>query len=363
VNGGCNDPVAVAGGYDHNCAILKDGSVWCWGFNQVGEVGDGTTGNRSQPVKVALPSQATAISARGVYLGGANYSAHTCVILSDQSVWCWGSNANGELGQGDTVVHSNPVQVKGLASITRISVGGAHTCAVNANNDLYCWGRNFYGQVGTGSAGAPVPMPQPILSGVTAKVALGGNSSCIIKTDKNLYCWGWNYNGQLGNGTLTDAHAPGPAVLGLSGVIEVAGGAASTCARDLSKVYCWGRNSGGELGLGNLTQQTTPQPVDILTNVLQLAACNHQGAITAGGVYMWGPDGDGQLGDGMNTSIVSTPEVVAALSNITMLGLSDRSSCGLTAAHQVYCWGYNAYGQLGIGTFVSSAVPVAVAWP
>jgi hypothetical protein len=211
VNGSCNDPVTITAGYSHNCAVLKDGSVYCWGFNQLGEVGDGTTGNKIMPTKIALPLAATAISAKGVFLGGVTYSAHTCAILLDQSVWCWGGNANGELGQGDTAVYAGPVKVKNLASINRLVVGGAHTCAVNANNDLYCWGRNTNGQIGNALV-TPVLLPQLILPGVTSKLALGSVHTCIVKTDGNPYCWGGNSNGQLGSGNLTGTNVPGAAI-------------------------------------------------------------------------------------------------------------------------------------------------------
>lgn len=363
VNGGCNDPVTITAGYSHNCAILKDGSVYCWGFNQLGEVGDGTTGNKITPTKIALPLAATAISAKGVFLGGVTYSAHTCAILLDQSVWCWGGNANGELGQGDTAVYAGPVKVKNLASINQLVVGGAHTCAVNANNDLYCWGRNTNGQIGNALA-TPVLLPQLILAGVTSKLALGSSHTCIVKTDGNPYCWGGNSTGQLGSGNLTATNAPGGAVAGLTGVVEIAAGSLFTCARTATAVSCWGRNAAGELGLGNMTQQLTPQVVPGLANVTQLGAgVFHTAAVTAGGVYMWGADGHGELGDGLTTSIVPTPELVAGLATFKKVSLGNSITCGLTATFKMSCWGDNSYGSLGDGTTNQSSVPVAVAWP
>ena len=363
VNGSCNDPIAITGGYSHNCAILKDGSVYCWGFNQLGEVGDGTTGNKIMPTKIVLPGAATAISSKGVYLGGVTYSAHTCVILLDQSVWCWGGNANGELGQGDTAVYAGPVKVKNLASINRIAVGGAHTCAVNANNDLYCWGRNTSGQIGNAVV-TPALLPQLILSGVTSKLALGSVHTCIIKTDGKPYCRGANSNGQLGSGNLISTTAPGAAIAGLTSLVEITAGAFFTCARTATTISCWGRNAAGELGIGNTTQQTTPQVVPGLTNVSAFrAGSSHVVAITPGGNYMWGPDGHGQFGDGLLTSIVSSPVLVPGIAGFTKFGVSDQGTCGLTATSQMSCWGDNAYGELGDGTTNQSSVPVAVAWP
>ncbi len=363
VNGTCNDPVAIAGGYSHTCAILKNGNVYCWGFNQLGEVGDGTTGNKISPTKITLPGAATAISARGVFLGGVSYSAHTCAILLDQSVWCWGGNANGELGQGDTAVYAGPVKVKNLGSVNRLAVGGAHTCAVNVNNDLYCWGRNASGQVGNGTV-TPVLTPVLVLSGVTSKVTLGGAHTCIIKTDGNPYCWGANTNGQLGSGNFTATSGPGGAIAGLTGLVEIAAGQSFTCARTATTVSCWGRNAAGELGLGNTMQQTTPQVVPGVTNVSQLGGgVFYAGAVTAGGNYMWGSDGQGEFGDGLTTAIVSTPELVPGLATFTKLSFANGTSCGLTAASQMSCWGDNSYGEIGDGTTNLSSVPVPVSWP
>jgi alpha-tubulin suppressor-like RCC1 family protein len=370
----CINATAIAGGYSQFCALMTDQSVYCWGQNQYGEVGDGTTTNRSNPVKVTLPQPASAISAGGLYTGLASipYSAHSCARLVSGAITCWGSNSNGELGVGDTAQHAGPQPITSFpaaVSIVEVAAGGAMTCAITNSSALYCWGANNAGQVGNGLS-VPLSMggvttPTVIISGGVKHVAVGGFHTCVIKADDSLYCWGQNSFGQLGDSTQNGTKQPGAAVPGLSGVLEVVAGHWSTCARTATAVYCWGFNGGGELGDGTLTDQHSPEQIQALSGATQLTMGeNHAGAITASGTFMWGKDSEGELGDGMMVSSVPTPEAVSALSNLTMLKLSRISSCGLTMGGQVLCWGYNGFGELGSGdtTVVTSATPSPVVW-
>jgi alpha-tubulin suppressor-like RCC1 family protein len=153
--------VYLAGGYEHTCAILHDGSVWCWGYNLDGELGDGTAINKSKPTKVTLPGPAVQVGGKGVFIAATAYEAHTCALLADHTVWCWGSNDSGELGTGDTAPSPSPVQAN-LANVTQIAVGGAHTCAIDTSADLYCWGANSHGEVGDGMPGDDIWTPKKI---------------------------------------------------------------------------------------------------------------------------------------------------------------------------------------------------------
>jgi hypothetical protein len=355
----CNDPIAITAGYNHMCALLQSGDVYCWGLNQVGEVGDGTTVDKHKPTKISLMKPATAVAAGGRFIAGTQYAAHTCAILNDKTLRCWGSNADGELGLGNTTAHAGP-QLLTLANVAKVAVRGAHTCAVLTSGDLYCWGRNTAGQIGNGSTTSPVTTPTLITSAV-ASVTLGVAHTCVTKTDGKLYCWGDNTYGELGNGTTTASLAPGAAIAGLSNVTEAVTGKYTTCARNGVGVYCWGYNAGGDVGIGNTTNQTSPQALP-LTGVTQLAfGDDHGGALTSAGLYMWGVNNSGQLGDGTAVNSLSPKQI--PIPNLTALSFSQGSSCALNSAHQMLCWGDNTYGEFGSGTTVSSSTPVPVSWP
>ncbi len=336
--------------------------MWCWGDNGVGEVGDGTTITRPQPTKVSLPKPAMAISAGGLVLNGTGttYSAHTCAILADGTLQCWGSNTDGELGLGDLAAHQGPQTVP-IGNVKQVSARFAHTCAINALDDLYCWGRNGFGQIGVGTT-QDVLTPTKIASAVTT-VANGGRHTCMVRSG-SLYCWGWNGYGQLGDGSTTPTTQPGaPAVAGLSGnVVEIVNGRYSTFARTTVGVYSWGYNAGGDLGIGTTTNEFTPQPVS-LTGTTQLAfGTDHGGAVTPSTLFLWGVNVEGQIGDGTAVNRPS-PTPITSVSEVVAVTASDASTCALTKSNHMYCWGSNTYGELGNGTTIDSSTPTPVVWP
>jgi alpha-tubulin suppressor-like RCC1 family protein len=229
---------------------------------------------------------------------------------------------------------------------------------------LYCWGRNANGEIGNGVASAtPVSLPATILPSSVLKVALGTAHTCVIQMDNKIYCWGSNGYGELGSGNQTPTKAPGAAISGVNGAIDIVAGEYFTCARTAATVYCWGRNSVGEIGISGGSSQPWPQVVPGVSGATLLVAGNfHAGAVTAAGHYMWGYDLYGQLGDGMTAMAVWAPELVPGLQDFVQLSMSGTSTCGLTAAGRMFCWGYNGYGELGNGTTSDSSVPVPVKW-
>jgi hypothetical protein len=180
----------VAAGYAHTCAIKQDGSLWCWGDNRYGQVGNGNfIGSITIPVQI-MSSGVISVAAGGW---------HTCAIKRDGSLWCWGWNKDGRLGDGTNTIRTTPVQIMS-SGVSSVALGGQHTCAIKSDGSLWCWGDNFYGQLGDGTkANKNIPV-QIIPSGVVA-VALGALHTCAIKTDGSLWCWGWNDYGKLGDGT------------------------------------------------------------------------------------------------------------------------------------------------------------------
>lgn len=247
---------AVSAGVDHACALLEDGGIKCWGANKAGQLGDGTTDNSSVPVEVdGLGEDAVAIA---VDFGS------TCAITSGGGVKCWGSNTNGQLGNGTTDDSSEPVDVKGLDSgVAAIDANGRHACAVTEDGAVLCWGSNMVGQLGNGStddSDEPVEV-SGLGSGVTA-ISTGSGHSCALTDAGAVTCWGFNEAGGLGNGSTKNADIP-VAVDGLdSGVIAITTGNAHSCALTDSGIKCWGYNGYGGLGVG--TTDNATRPVDVV---------------------------------------------------------------------------------------------------
>jgi alpha-tubulin suppressor-like RCC1 family protein len=189
----------VALGFSHTCALTSTGVVECWGANESGELGDGTTTRRTQPVTVGgLDAPAAQVDAGG--------AGHTCALTTAGGVECWGRNRYGQLGDGTTTDRSSPVEVSGLQSgVTQIAVGGDHVCALTDTGAIWCWGHDDNGQLGDGTtANSSVPVHVTGLGGPAAVVSAGGDHTCALMPGGGAKCWGANGNGQAGDGTMTD---------------------------------------------------------------------------------------------------------------------------------------------------------------
>jgi alpha-tubulin suppressor-like RCC1 family protein len=349
---------AIAAGDEHTCALTNAGAVLCWGDGFDGQLGNGSASGVSLvPVPVTgLSSGVVAIAAGGF---------HTCALTSAGAMLCWGSNDYGQLGNGTTASSTTPVQVSGLTSVTAITTGEYHTCALTASGTVYCWGDNDNGQLGNGSTtrfSVPVPLPGFLSGG--AAVSAGAYHTCALNTSGGVLCWGYGHDGQLGNGSTSSSATP-VAVSGLSsGMAGLARGLAFDfdCALTLAGgVRCWGNNSAGQLGNGTSSRSLVPTSVSGLASVTAIAtgssfAC----ALTSSGtVSCWGDDSAFQLGDARRIGIPAPGLVVGLSSGVAAISTGVFHTCAATTAGAVRCWGYNVRGELGDGTTNNSSVPVA----
>lgn len=347
----------IRAGGSHSCALGRDGGVHCWGSNSEGQLGDGTTTDQALATPVSgLQSGVTAIAT------GLN---HSCALSSAGGVKCWGSNDFGQLGDGSTTDRSTPVDVSGLAAgVQAISAGANHSCALTAANGIRCWGRNLLGQLGDGSTtDRSVPVDVSGLGSGVAQVVGGDFHSCARGIAGEVKCWGWNVFGQLGDGSNSDRLTP-VTVTGLGSAAQVAAGSFHSCAVDNGgALYCWGRNDFGQIGDGSTTNRNSPIAVSGLSNGARAVdgGSSHSCALLdTGAARCWGLNNSGQLGDG-TTIARNTPVAVGGLfAALTNLSSGSAHNCGLDAQGFNQCWGNNASGQLGDGSVQSRSLPAPV---
>jgi cysteine-rich repeat protein len=328
--------IALTAGEFHTCALLEDGRVKCWGLNGIGQLGLGDSQNRGDEpnemgdelaaVEFAGGKKALVISA-GAY--------HTCVLLDDKSVHCWGANGSGQLGLGDTVSRgnvrgfivdaSNSVDLGIGNDVAGISAGGYFTCARLEDNTARCWGQNRFGQLGVEDAvdrgdEPNEPLPPVMLgsgSGI-AKISSGQMHVCVEYWAGGVKCWGGNFQGQLGLGDkVPRGTLPGQMgdnlpffIVALGDLRQLVTGYSHTCVVfEAGTAKCWGSNHVGQLGLGDT---------------------NNRG------------DQVGEMGNDL-------PELSFGAKKVTMVAVGQTHTCALLEGSSVKCWGGNASGQLGLG--------------
>ncbi|MGK7312150.1 MAG: Ig-like domain-containing protein [Candidatus Longimicrobiales bacterium M2_2A_002] len=345
--------VRIRAGGGHSCGITVPGHAYCWGADDRGQLGNAVDALYfDSPRPVAGGHALVQVST------GAN---HTCGVTTDSAVLCWGDNDRGQLGDGTTTDRPIPAPVSTSASFVQVSAGANHTCGLTATGELLCWGANAFGQLGDGSS-TDSSTPVAVSSQESfARVSAGSEFTCATTTADTAFCWGLNNLGQLGNGTTTSSSTP-TAVAGGQAYTEVDAGDDHACGvTSADDAYCWGANGFGQLGDGTATSRSTPAAVAGGYSFRTVTAgTGHTCAISSNdGGYCWGQNDQGQLGTGSTTNW-SAPQPIATEAPLDRLVAGAQHSCGVTALGEALCWGSNFSGQLGDGDTEDRLEPALV---
>ncbi len=344
----------IAAGRSTTCTLTAARTPLCWGRNDFGQVGNGTTTNAWSPVRLSGLRSNVAELAAGQF--------HTCALAGDGTVYCWGVNHQGQLGIDTAFGTRNaPNQVPGLTGMTAITAGDQHTCALSGTGEVWCWGDDLHGQLGDGGSSVSSFTPR-LVSGVTGVVAIdaGSKHTCALTSFGETFCWGDNVRSQLGDGSTTTRAAAVAAVAFYNNVIAISAGGLHTCVLYAdATASCIGDNSGGQLGNGTFLQGSTAQAVTNLSGIVHLAAgLEHTCAVTSSGaMWCWGDNAHDQLGD---PDIVRSNVPVAIAgpgSGMLRTAAGWQHSCALSAAGTLGCWGRNEFGELGRGNLAPVGRP------
>ncbi len=350
---------AIAVTHGHACAISVDGTLRCWGKNDLGQIGVGDLLPRSAPTPVVgLPAAVKQISV---------VSGQTCALLTTGQVYCWGGNAKGQLGDGTTKNASAPVAVKGLEpGVQRIEVGFAFACALTATSSVVCWGLNYYGQLGNGDiTDTTVPGQVTGLDSGVVELVLGGYHGCARLASGPVKCWVYNNYRQIGDGSAPSTNAQTPKqVTGLSsGVAKIAAGDMNSCAiMATGSLRCWGGNSSGGLGIGDTSTPSQPVQVSGLTTGVASVAVGGSTScalLTNKSVRCWGYNARSGVGNGTTKNQLTPTPVLGLIGSVKALSAGSRS-CALWETGALRCWGDNEFGALGIGVDPERATAGAV---
>jgi alpha-tubulin suppressor-like RCC1 family protein len=370
VSYGPTTPRCVAVGESHTLACYSDGTVWAWGDNTYGQLGDGTTARSWHRVRVADLTNVIAVS---------THKNTSAALRSDGTVWTWGSNEEYALGDGGSDDSAMPVQVQQdagtpLTNVVAIASGYSHNLALKADGTVWAWGADWGYQLGNDSEedssfAVPVLMPDGTALDNVAAIACGADHNLALKSDGSVWTWGYNWEGELGTGESDWRRANPASIVGLTNVVAIAGGAAhGLTLKSDGTIWSWGQDSEGSLGYGTVGgKQRTPAQVRNLTSVIAIAAADvHSLALKSDGtVWAWGGNSDGQLG--LATSLQQNftqsnaaevvavappansplPAQTAGLAGIIAVAAGGYQSFAVSASGELLGWGSNGVGELG----------------
>jgi alpha-tubulin suppressor-like RCC1 family protein len=356
VQPGVTQPL-ISGAYSSTLLLKPDGTVWSWGANGYGQLGDGTTTGRLQPVNASVLSDVRFLSG-----GHGNTSTFGLAVTGSGAVYSWGSNVAGQLGDGTTTAHATPAVVPGFTGATQAKAGEYYSTVLKSDGTVWSWGSNGFGQLGNGGyTSTSTPGQVSNLTGVTA-VSSWSAFTLALKSDGTVWGWGTDYSGELGDGT-SNTNRPLPVqTANLTNVVAITNGWIHGLAvKSDGTLWAWGRNLNGQLGDGTFTNRSVPVQVSGLSSVTAAAGGeNHSLALKSDGtVWAWGDNSRGELGDGTTTTR-TTPVQVSGLSNIAAISAGTNFSVAVSADGIVYGWGANDVGQIGDWTTTDRPTPIAI---
>ena len=348
--------MVVAGA--HSCALSTDGAAYCWGFSPFTPP---TTGAPAVLTPTPVPGTAGIIFQS---ISVSKVEDVTCALSTANIAYCWGENDHGQLGDGTTISRELAMPVKGDLRFRSLAVGNTHVCGLTLSGTVDCWGFSANGALGDT---LPITrlVPAPSVSGVTFEsIAAGGDFTCGLTASGVAYCWGLGISGQLGDGSGEISATPLPVAGGLTFRRIVAGGLGACGLTAEGQAYCWGDNFYGTVGDGTrFNRRLTPVPVAGNLTFANLTAgyLGVCGTTLSGAGYCWGYN-FGQVGDGTQDHRPTPSRVAGGLAFATVAG-GTGYSCGLTLGLTIFCWGDNSGGGLGDGTIISHDVPEPIRWP
>ena len=363
------DAVAIGSGWEHTCAVHATGEVTCWGDDTRGELGNG----EKSDTEIVSPKVVGLTDAVDVTAG----HWHTCALRRAGNISCWGSDHDGQLGDGhvgDKFDSAVPVDVTGISDAVAVSAGGEHTCAVHATGEISCWGDNWLGELGTGEAGNEFDSGVPLkVTGIDDAIAVSSGDwhTCAIHESGNVSCWGSNFFQQLAN-TLewpAEFSAVPVSVPDITDALSISAGFRHTCTvRESGSISCWGSNIGGQLGIAPEDwfypeKPITVEGIDDATAVT--AGAGHTCAIReSGGAFCWGANFHGQLGHGQDSGVGYEKVRVADIDDAVEVSAAARHTCITHATGEVSCWGSDWRGEAsspGGTSDTYSTLPVKIA--
>ena len=352
----------VGAGYEHTCAVVTSGTIYCFGSDHSSQLGNRAVADRTTPVAAESNASFVAVSA------GAQ---HSCAIENGGQVYCWGNNNYGQLGNGSTFTIDVPLVVNSALRFTAVTAGAYHSCAVTGTGEAYCWGAGGQGQLGDGQNRSSLIPVRVAGSARFSAIAGGAFHTCALTTDGRAFCWGQNNYGQLGADHLENRAAPVPVADNLI-FRSISAGETHTCGVTAGgQGYCWGSSLYGELGT-TFTQPSGPAALrpSAVFGGYQFkgisAGANFTCAITADGAAMcWGRGLEGQIGNGhvRNWSTpqpVSDGQIKTGPFQFSAISAGRTHACGVTLAGALYCWGRGESGQLGNSETAFSPLAIRV---
>jgi alpha-tubulin suppressor-like RCC1 family protein len=351
---------AITGGGGFTCA-MRNGRVHCWGQGSSGQLGIGTLVDTTSASIIPALTGVVAIATGNI---------HACALIDGGTVRCWGHNSSGQVAEGATNNQPTPFDVPSLTDAVQLGLGYRHSCALRSDGTVSCWGRNTAGQLGDRvELESGVPLPVPGIMGAV-ELGVGNDHACVRLADGTVRCWGARANGRLGDGGATTGFTGASvAVSGITDAVDLEVGEFHSCALlGDGTMACWGGGSSGALGDGSSADSARPTTVlDVagaapLRGVRQMALGSSHTCVLRdeGEVLCWGSNYYGELTGtvGVNRT---RPGAVSGVTGAVFLGMGEQHSCALIAAgRDAVCWGRNRNGQLGDGTLVDSATPLAV---